>query len=98
MGDPVSWLMIEPGWKVVASNGADVGTVHEVVGDTTVDIFDGLVVAPGLLRTQKYVSADRVRSISEGEVDLALTAEEFERLDEHDEQPPGAVRADQRDT
>ena len=33
MSDPVSWLLVEPGWKVVASEGSEVGKVDEVVGD-----------------------------------------------------------------
>ena len=34
-GDPVSWLLIEKGWKVVASDGNEIGKVHEVVGDNS---------------------------------------------------------------
>ena len=45
MPDPVSWLMIEPGWKVFASDGAEIGSVDEVAGDDGHDIFDGLLKA-----------------------------------------------------
>ncbi len=93
--DPVSWLVIEPGWKVVAREGEELGTVHEVVGDTGKDIFNGLAVSPGLLKSSKYVPAERVAQIVEGRVELNLTADEFDRLDEHGEQPPSAeIRAD----
>ena len=88
--DPVSWLVIEHGWDVVASDGTQVGTVHEVVGDTGTDIFNGLAVSPGLLRSSKYVPAERVGTIVDGRVELDLSAAEFERLDEHGEQPPSA--------
>ena len=98
MSDPVSWLVIERGWTVVAADGAQVGTVHEVVGDTGKDIFNGLAVSPGLLRSSRYVPAERVRSITEGRIELDVTSEDFDRLDEHGEQPPSAeIRADTTD-
>ena len=46
-GDPVSWLVIEPGWKVTDARGAAAGRVAEVAGDEQLDIFDGLVVETG---------------------------------------------------
>jgi hypothetical protein len=96
--DPVSWLVIESGWKVVGSEGAKLGTVHEVIGDTGIDIFDGLAVSPGRLKSSKYVPSERVKAIVEGRVELDLSRAEFERLDEHREQPPSAeIRADTTD-
>ena len=88
--DPVSWLLVEHGWKVVAADGAAVGTVQEVIGDTGKDIFNGLSVSPGLLKRPKYVAAESVAEIAEGEVRLALTENEFEQLGEHDEPPASA--------
>jgi hypothetical protein len=93
--DPVSWLVIEPGWDVVGRDGEELGTVHEVIGDSGKDIFNGLAVSPGLLRSSKYVPAERVATIVDGRVELDLSVEEFERLGEHGEQPPSAeIRAD----
>lgn len=83
MADPVSWFLIRPGWKVAASDGSDVGTVEEVVGDTELDIFGGLAVATGLLGKPRYVPAERVDRIEEGTVYLALDADEASRLDEY---------------
>ena len=95
---PASWLVVESGWKVVGRDGEELGTVHEVVGDTGKDIFNGLAVSPGLLRSSKYVPAERVAQIVDGRVELDLSAEEFERLDEHGEQPTSAeIRADTTD-
>jgi uncharacterized protein YrrD len=88
MTDPVSWLMIEPGWRVVAADGTEVGTIEEVVGDTGSDIFNGLAVSTGLLTRPKYVPAERVSEITEGEVRVDLAAEHIEHLDEHEPQPP----------
>jgi hypothetical protein len=83
MSEPVSWLMIEPGWTVQASDRKEVGTVHEVLGDTDADIFDGLAVVHGLLKRARYVPAESVGEITEGRVVLTLTADAFDRLDEH---------------
>jgi len=60
MADPSSWLLIEPGWKVVDEEGNDVGRVKSVVGDQNTDIFDGLELTSG------YVPAERVGAIVEG--------------------------------
>ena len=88
MADPVSWLLIEPGWTVVAQDGTEVGDVDEIVGDTGKDIFNGLSIATGLLSKPRYVPSERVRAITEGRVELDLSAEDVEALDEHDQQPP----------
>ena len=88
MADPVSWKVIERGWKVRSADGDDLGTVHEVVGDANIDIFNGLHVSPGLLRGSRYVPAERVAEIVEGSVRLDLTAEEFEQLEATEPAPP----------
>jgi hypothetical protein len=90
MADPVSWLVVEPGWAVVGRGGAEVGKVEEIIGDSGEDIFNGLSVSSGLLAKPKYVPAERVAEIVEGEVRLDLSAEEIERLEDHEQQPPSA--------
>jgi hypothetical protein len=59
MADPVSWLVIEPGWEVVDAAGEPVGRVLEVLGDKERDIWDGLRVGGG-----EYVAAERVAEIT----------------------------------
>jgi uncharacterized protein YrrD len=88
MGDPVSWFLIEPGWKVLDAAGDDVGRIEEVVGDSNADIFNGLAIAKGLFSGKRYVPAEQVSSITEGEVTLKLTAEQVDGLDHYDEPPP----------
>jgi hypothetical protein len=87
VADPVSWIMIEPGWNVVSSDGADVGHVDAVTGDESADIFNGLAIASGPLAKPCYVPAEQVAQIVEGRVELALTRDEVERLGEFDEPP-----------
>jgi hypothetical protein len=70
VSDPVSWLVIEPGWEVVGADGESIGKVHEVLGEPEADIFDGLQVASGVLGETKYVPAEEVGEIVEGRVQL----------------------------
>ncbi|HVM17873.1 MAG TPA: PRC-barrel domain-containing protein [Gaiellaceae bacterium] len=98
MADPVSWKVVEKGWKVVAADGEELGSVHDVVGDANADIFNGLNVSPGVLRHSRYVPAERVAAIWEGRVELDLDAGAFERLAEAEPAPPSAeIRADTTD-
>lgn len=84
---PVSWLVIEAGWTVETSDGEDVGTVREVLGDEEADIFDGLAVSHGVLkRAARYVPAESVGEITEGRVALTLSSRDFKHLGEY--QPP----------
>ncbi|MGZ8740876.1 MAG: PRC-barrel domain-containing protein [Gaiellaceae bacterium] len=85
-GDPVSWLVIEKGWKVVGADGKELGKVHEVIGDTTNDIFSGLAVTPGLLgilHKPRFVPSESVLRITEGQIDLDLDSDAFDRVEEH---------------
>jgi len=82
MPDPVAWTVIEPGWNVFDANGDDIGRVHEVRGDLDLDIFDGLTVTRGILTRDKYVPAENVATIYEGEAHLSISREEIEGLNE----------------
>ncbi len=98
MSDPVSWFLIEKGWKVAGRDGRDLGTVDEVIGDSGDDIFNGLAVSPGFLRSSRYVPAERVVTITDGCVEVDLAPGDFDRLDRHGHVPPSAeIRADTSD-
>ena len=68
--DPVSWKVVERGWRVLGSGGEELGIVEGVLGDVDADIFHGLMVASGLLGRTTEVAAERVAEIREGEVVL----------------------------
>ena len=87
---PVSWFLIERGWKVVAADDSDVGTVEETVGDSSRDIFDGLKIRTGLFGGSRYVAAEQVETITEGWIRLKLSAEEARDLRSYDEPAPAA--------
>ncbi len=63
--DPVSWLLVERGWKVVDATGSKVGKVEEVLGEEESDIFHGLLV------DGKKILAEQVAEIHEGEIRLS---------------------------
>jgi len=97
MADPVSWLMIRPGWKVYAADGSEIGAVDEITGDDTVDIFDGLAIATSALGKPRYVPAEQVREIREGEVHLSITREQAQSLGEYLEPATSAeIEADSK--
>ena len=83
MADPVSWLMIETGWKVIASDGSEVGQVDEIAGDSSLDIFDGLAIATSAFGKPRYVPAEQVAEITEGTVRLKLTKDQVDQLGEY---------------
>jgi hypothetical protein len=85
MSDPVSWMVVEPGWEVVDAQGGRLGQVKSVLGDADQDIFSGLTVSPGLFKPTKHVPAELVGRIEEGLIRLSTTRREFDRLGEHDE-------------
>jgi uncharacterized protein YrrD len=87
VSDPVSWFMIEAGWKVVDPAGNEIGTVESVVGDSAEDIFNGLAVSTGLLEDTRYVPSERVQEITEGQVQLSVAADELEQMEEFEEPP-----------
>ncbi len=64
-GDPVSWLLIEPGWPVYDPEGKKVGRVDEVLGDGQSGIFHGLMVGGD------EILSERVTDIREGEIHLS---------------------------
>ena len=88
MPDPVAWVMIEKGWRVIDANGDQVGTVDAVTGDENADIFDGLTIKQGILSKDKYVPSEHVTAIREGEVVLDLSQEAVEGLEAFTEPAP----------
>ena len=89
-GDPVSWFVIEPGWTVLAENGEEVGSVDEVVGDSSDDIFNGLSISTSLLGRPRYVPSEQVAEITEGRIRLKLSKDQVDRLGEFEEPPTTA--------
>ena len=94
-GAPMSYLTLEPGTPVRASDGAEVGTVAHVLADPDADIFDGLVIRVG--HKHRFADAAQVAEIADGAVTLTLDAAGAERLPEPGESP-ASLSADPADT
>jgi sporulation protein YlmC with PRC-barrel domain len=87
MADPVSWLVVERGWRVVDPDGNELGQVENVVGDAENDIFNGLAVRKNAFGRERYVPSERVAEIHEGVVTLDMD----ELGDADDDEPPANV-------
>ena len=88
MADPVSWKVVEKGWTVRDAEGDDIGSVGEITGDETADIFDGLTISQGILSRDKYVPSEKVGTIVDGEVRLTISRQQVEALQDFEEPAP----------
>lgn len=84
MATPVSWLLIEKGWEVVDRDGDSAGHVVEVLANEKLDIFDGFTMKHLRIEHERYVPAEHVVVITEGRIELSLTAEQVSELDLYD--------------
>jgi hypothetical protein len=62
-----------------------VGSVDEVVGDSSNDIFNGLSISTSLLGRPRYVPSEQVVAITEQHVQLKLTKDQIHHLGEFEE-------------
>jgi sporulation protein YlmC with PRC-barrel domain len=72
-GQPIAFLLLERGVRVISSDGDEVGTVHHVVAAEEQDIFHGLVISSPRLG-RRFVPAEDVASLHERGVDLRIGA------------------------
>jgi uncharacterized protein YrrD len=72
-GAPISYMTLQAGTPVLASDGTRVGTVAHVLYDADADIFDGIVIdcrtGPG---GHRFVDAPEVARIRERAVLLSI--------------------------
>jgi uncharacterized protein YrrD len=81
LGEPSSYLTLEPGAVVYSSDGKKVGKVDRVVADTVNDIFDGLVVDTSiLLGKRRFVDAEQIDQIYERGVQLKIDRQAADAL------------------
>jgi hypothetical protein len=68
--DPIAYEALTKGTPVVTATGAEIGVVEHVLADSSLDLFDGLVV-----RTReglRFVTADQVGLITVGAVNTKI--------------------------
>jgi hypothetical protein len=88
-GEPISYIALEKGTKVVSAEGKEIGKVAHVLADWDDDIFEGIVIETGD-RHRGYVFADapHVGEIRSQAVILNLDAEQARSLPEPEPGPP----------
>jgi PRC-barrel domain len=79
LGNPISYLALEPGTPVFSADGLEIGRVAEVVADTDADIFDGLILDLGG-DGRRFIEGERVIAMHERGVVLTVDAEEARQL------------------
>ena len=88
LGEPSSYLLLEPGVAVYSSDGEHLGKVEHVLADEPSDVFDGIVIDQSVLPGgHRFVDAAQVDSIHERGVVLSLPLGEAEGLPEPSENP-----------
>jgi hypothetical protein len=94
LGEPSSYLLLEPGLPVYSSDGQRLGDVEHVLADEASDVFDGIVVDRSVLPGgHRFVDASQVDRIHERGVVLTLVMAEAGGLPEPSENP-AAMGAD----
>jgi uncharacterized protein YrrD len=84
LGAPTSYLVLEEGADVYASDGEQVGEVTEIRADMVNDLFEGIVVRHHVLGHRHFVDAEQIDEIHERGVLLTLSSDDVEALPEPD--------------
>jgi uncharacterized protein YrrD len=98
LGQPSSYLALEPGAPVYSRDGEELGKVEHVLRDADADIFDGLVLGTGVLPGgHRFIDGDHVEEVYERGVRLKLDRAAAEAAPEPSENP-AVVAADPDET
>jgi hypothetical protein len=93
-GIQVAWTEVEEGWRIIASDGTDIGQVEQGVGDRDADIFEGFEIDIGR-GDDRFLSYEHIVSIVEGSVHVGLTPAAMEELPVHREVASLQVESDE---
>jgi hypothetical protein len=83
--DPIGWRGVIYGTPVTAADGVRVGTVREVLGSDSEDIFHGLRVRLSTGDRDVMVPSDEVTNLSDSPVETDLSRSAIEALPTYDE-------------
>ncbi len=97
LGQPTSYVLLEPGVSVYSSDGEKLGEVEHVLADADLDVFDGFVIDTSALPGgHRFVDAPQVAEVYERGVVLSVDAASAQALPEPSANP-GALEADADD-
>ena len=85
-GVAVHYTALQPGTRVVSSDGQEVGNVVRVLDNYREHIFDGLVIR-GSDGVERFVDAPEVARTAERAVTLTITAAQVAQLGPPEEGP-----------
>lgn len=71
---PISWITLDKGVRIVTSDGTELGKVGDVVADRQKDIFSGITFREGMLGGERFVPADLIDRMTADEVTLTIAA------------------------
>jgi hypothetical protein len=83
--DPIGWRGIVYGTPVATADGARIGTVREVLGSDSEDIFHGLRVALDQGHRDVMVAAEDVTEMSAAAITVDLSSADVQALPTYDE-------------
>lgn len=81
----ISWMTLEKGAPVFASDGEHVGDIGEVVADRQKDIFSGITLSGGLFGTERFVPADLITDMRTDGVHLSIEQDRIEALEPYED-------------
>lgn len=89
LGPPTSYLTLERGVPVYDATGQRIGEVDHVLADTSVDVFDGLIIdTRPLLGGHRFADAEQIEALYERGVVLRVGRDELHEPSDN----PAAVR------
>ena len=71
---PISWMTLDKGARIVTSDGTELGKVGEIVADRQKDIFSGVTFREGMLGEDRFVPADLIEGMTAEQVTLTIAA------------------------
>jgi hypothetical protein len=84
--EPVSWRALLYGTRILAADGQLLGTVREVLGSDSEDIFHGLRVRLDGQKRDVMIPADRLGPLSDAGVPTDLTRGQATALPDYDDE------------
>jgi hypothetical protein len=77
-GEPISYMALAKGTRVVGSSGQEIGTVEHVLQVPELDLFDGIVVDTGAGR--RFIDRDKISAMTTTTVQCSITDDEIADL------------------
>ncbi len=71
---PISWMTLDKGARIVTSDGTELGKVGDVVADRQKDIFSGITFSTGMMSEERFIPAELIERMTASTVTLTIAA------------------------